>query len=617
MNETPEPRPGAGTRTTTYVPARRTIRLTLPDGWARAILSGVEAALIAWALTTLAALGAYASVASNPWMGKASWDGALALGTDLLGVTLGAPFTIAEVSYTATPTLLTLLLILILRGLLVPSARFPAASHWFAVPGFAITALLIVGAGSYTRWWEALPGALLIPLLAAAWAFHAGADHPLQRWGVPEWAREGLRQGFRLTAILALLSLLALGTALGTHLDAIRGIHGLLLADSPLADVLIGLAQAAFAPTLAAWALAWLAGPGILIGVDALHSPASAPTAPIPAFPVLGALPTSTPGYWTVLIPILVGALAGAFFGIRRRREELAEQARVALVAIAFLGLLLAPWLASSVLHLGVERMAHLGPRPGTALAAILAEVGGAFLAAQLASHPRSREWARGQWRLSLLAPGQDPRELRTTNEEQTKAPAGDRAAVEDGAPDAGQAEDESRTVSEPASDPLPARFDEPAGESDAAGEDAADAESGVEVHGASTPAAADGHGPTGGPVPESAPEHGATADNERETDTGAGRETDTGVEHDATTATDEHAGTAAGTMAEEPAGTDRAPKPPTPVRADYWLTGTARPAIKSPGEQAADSDGLPPAKDPTTRIIDMPSTPTDSPGAP
>lgn len=406
MNDTPMPRPAAPTRTTTYVPARRIIRLALPDGWARALLAGVEAALLAWALTTLTALSTYASVAANPWMTKTRWEDALLLGTDILGLVLGAPLRIGELAYHATPTLIALILIVIVRALLIPSRHFPASSHWFAVPGFVITVLLIVAGSSYVRWWEAIPGALLIALLAAAWAWHHSASHPLTAWGVAEWIREGLRQGMWLFGTVALFAVLGLGVAIGMNIDHVRDIHALLLADSTLAHTLIVLAQLAYVPSAAAWVLSWWAGPGILVGVDTLHSPVSAPTAAIPAVPVLGALARSTPGYWTIFLPILLGAALGLYFGIRRRRATLGDQARVGAVALGIFGLTVALWLTSSVLHLGAERMAYLGPRPGSVLVAVLAEVGGAFFLAAFASHPRSREWAREQWRISLLPPG-------------------------------------------------------------------------------------------------------------------------------------------------------------------------------------------------------------------
>ncbi len=413
MNETPAPQPRPATRTTTYVAPRRTIRLSLPDGWARAALSGIETVFMGWALVTLASVLSYASVSSNPWMGKATWEGAFALGADLLGVVLGAPAHVGEVSYWAPPTLLGLLLVLVLRLFLRPGKKFPATAQWFAVPAFAFVALLIVGGGShYVKWWEAVPGALLVPALASGWAYYDGADDPLRRWGVPAFVREGLRQGVLLVGAVLALGTLGAAAALASHVQQIAGIHALLLTTSRLGDVLVGIGQALYAPTLIAWALAWLAGPGVLLGVDAPHSPVSAPTLPIPGIPVLGAFPTATPGYWTILLPIALGAGLGALLGRRRRRLELGEQASVAGIAVVLFAIVWALWLFSSALHLGSARMALVGPEVVPALLALVAEVGAGFVLASIAVHPRAIAWMRRQWEVSRLGPGQTAEDL-------------------------------------------------------------------------------------------------------------------------------------------------------------------------------------------------------------
>lgn len=408
MNETPAPRPAARTRTTTYVAPRRTIRLALPDGWARSALSGIETILMAWAFTTIASIAAYATVASNPWMGKTSWEQALAAGTDILAVVLGAPVRVGGVAYRATPTLVGVGLVLVLRLLLRPGKRFPAVSQWFAVPAFALVALLIVSGDAHaSRWWESLPGALLIPGIAAGWAYVDGAEHPLARWGVPETIRQGIRQGILLVGGVVAFSLLALCAAMAAHTKEIGGIHALLLTNSSASDVLVALGQIAYAPVWCAWTLAWLLGPGVRFGVDALHSPVSAPTLPIPGIPVLGAVPAAMPGYWTILLPIGLGALVGWRLGSTRLRETAREQALIAAVGALVLLIAGAAWFASSVLVLGNARLAHMGPDLLPALAALFFEVGGAFVVASVAVHPETIAWAREQWRLSRLGPGE------------------------------------------------------------------------------------------------------------------------------------------------------------------------------------------------------------------
>jgi hypothetical protein len=76
---------------------------------------------------------------------------------------------------------------------------------------------------------------------------------------------------------------------------------------------IITLGQLAYLPTLVIWALAWIAGPGFAFGTATAVSPVGTEIGPVPAIPVLGALPElqSTWLLLVVLIPVAAGALAG------------------------------------------------------------------------------------------------------------------------------------------------------------------------------------------------------------------------------------------------------------------------------------------------------------------
>lgn len=419
MNETSRPRPHQTKRTTTYVPSRRTIRIEVPDGWARAVLSGAETVFIGWAIVTLASMTAYSTVSDNPWMGSITWENAFAFGTDLWAAALGAPVIVDSVAYTATPTLLGALLIAILRLLLRSGRAFPAAAHWFAVPTFAATSFIIVGAGAnHAHWWQAWPGALLIPLIAVGWAVVQHCDDKESRLVLHDWICDGLTQGLRLTGAVVAMGFIALCAALVVHRDAIASIHALLLPASKLQDGLIIAAQVFYLPTLIAWALAWLGGPGVWIGVDAPHSPTVASTAPIPGFPVLGALPVSAPGMWVILLPIAVGVGVGVFFGTRSVCRTIGEQTRRTAVSVGVLAIVVVVWMASAVMHLGSARMALLGPHPATAAFALVAEVSGGMLAGALLTHPDAVAWLKSQWTQSLQPVGEDAQRVVSLQEE-------------------------------------------------------------------------------------------------------------------------------------------------------------------------------------------------------
>ena len=387
----------AAERTTvTTVSARPTIRVALPQGWARAVLSGIEAALLGWALVVVPTLIAYAAVASNQWLVSTTWEDAFHFASDLWGASLGARVVSGDVSYRAVPLLFVLLLIGLTKLLLLQGRRFPAAAQWMAVPGFAVTALLLAGGiGTHVRVLGAFPLAIAIPLIAAAWEV-ASAPHSLElRLEMPQWLSSGVRLGWRASWVLAAYGGLFLLISVTQSWSRIRGIHELLLPTSTIDSTMITLAQVLFIPNAIVWALSWLAGPGFFMGSDALHSPASAPTMPIPAIPLFGATPVSAPGTWVILALVLFGVGVGVFVRLRRGSESLLDdlyQGGIAAVVIAAVYLVTS--LGSAVV-LGNGRLAFLGPRMSLSALCLFAEVTLGILLTVAVSHPVSVAWAR------------------------------------------------------------------------------------------------------------------------------------------------------------------------------------------------------------------------------
>ena len=379
----------AAERTTvTTVSARPTIRVALPQGWARAVLSGIEAALLGWALVVIPTLIAYAAVASNQWLVSTTWEDAFHFASDLWGAALGAQVVSGEVSYRAVPLLFVLVLIGLTKLLLLQGRRFPAAAQWMAVPGFAVTALLLAGGiGTHVRVLGAFPLAIAIPLIAAAWEV-ALAPHSLElRLEMPQWLSSGVRIGWRASWFLA-----AYG---GLFLLISVIVSELLLPTSTVDSTMITLAQVLFIPNAIVWALSWLAGPGFFMGSDALHSPASAPTMPIPAIPLFGATPVSAPGTWVILALVLFGVGVGVFVRLRRGSESLLDdlyQGGIAAVVVAVVYLVTS--LGSAVV-LGNGRLAFLGPRMSLSALCLFAEVALGILLTVALSHPVSVAWAR------------------------------------------------------------------------------------------------------------------------------------------------------------------------------------------------------------------------------
>ena len=382
--------------TVTTVSARPTIRVALPQGWARSMLSGIEAALLGWALVVVPTLIAYAAVSSNQWMVSTTWEDAFHFASDLWGASLGARVVSGDVSYRAVPLLFVLLLIGLTKLLLLQGRRFSPASQWMAIPGFTVTALLLAGGiGTNVSVWGALPLAIMIPLIAAAWEVALAQTSLELRFELPRWVSVGVRTGWRASWALAVYGGLFLLLSVIVSWAQIRGIHELLLPTSMVDSIMIVLAQLLFIPNAIVWALSWLSGPGFYLGSDALHSPASAPTMPIPAIPLFGATPVSAPGTWVILALVLFGVGVGVYLRLRKGSESLLDdlyQGGIAAVVIAAVYLVTS--LGSAVV-LGNGRLAFLGPRMSLSALCLFAEVALGILLTVAVSHPVSVAWAR------------------------------------------------------------------------------------------------------------------------------------------------------------------------------------------------------------------------------
>lgn len=409
--------------TVTTVSARPTIRVALPQGWARSMLSGIEAALLGWALVVVPTLIAYAAVSSNQWMVSTTWEDAFHFASDLWGAALGAQVVSGDVSYRAVPLLFVLLLIGLTKLLLLQGRRFSPASQWMAIPGFTVTALLLAGGiGTHVSVWGALPLAILIPLIAAAWEVALAPTSLELRFELPRWVSVGVRTGWRASWALAVYGGLFLLLSVIVSWSQIRGIHELLLPTSMVDSIMIILAQLLFIPNAIVWVLSWLSGPGFYLGSDALHSPTSAPVGPIPAIPLFGATPASAPGNWVVLALVLFGVALGVYLRLRKGSESLLDdlyQGGIAAVVIAAVYLVTS--LGSAVV-LGNGRLAFLGPRMSLSALCLFAEVALGILLTVAVSHPVSVAWAR-----ELVGPGK----ARVHERHHHEAPAGGVAPAE------------------------------------------------------------------------------------------------------------------------------------------------------------------------------------------
>ncbi|WP_018133919.1 DUF6350 family protein [Acaricomes phytoseiuli] len=229
-----------------------------------------------------------------------------------------------------------------------------------------------------------------IPLIG-----QSGVDR-ISGWGqVSRWTGSYLwsvaRAGF--LAVIAFLGLatLLLAVNLALHWAEIVAVYQGVRA-GPVGGAVLTLAQIAFLPNLAVWTMAWSAGPGFALGVGSSVSPLATEVAPVPAIPVLAALPVGQLdwGVLALLLPVLAGLLAGWWF-LREGENHLADWFALkveppwlaTIFSTVSLGALigLAAGVLSSILawlsqgSLGFGRLTDIGPNPFLVAAWVAVEV--------------------------------------------------------------------------------------------------------------------------------------------------------------------------------------------------------------------------------------------------
>ena len=451
--------------------------MAVPQGWARGVLAGVEAAFAGWGLITVFTMIAYLTLRSNSWMNDTTPRDALGLGGDLWAAVIGGTSVVGDVHYRAIPTLMGALLIVLVRILLRTTAGYPRSAALFAVPGFLLTSWLLAGAsGIHSHWWTGTIGGVLIPLIGSVWFVASGYSRDHEAPSMQHWISGGLKLGGLSVVVLAAASFVASVIALVAGWSRMAGIQELLGASSAADTSFIVGGQALFAPTIMAWVASWWSGAGFLTATDSLHSPTVAGSGPIPPIPLLGAVPQTAPGMWVILAPIALGIGLGVVAARSFRREHLLHQTAQGVLASLITASVTALWMWSATMSMGSVRLASMGPRVGWATLALVLEIALPALVIALATHPTTRallgEGAgrvrnegealrrRAAERASRVgavasttdeawAEASDPAEAGDTEASADEAGAEDREAVADG----GEADEMPEETSETAAD--------------------------------------------------------------------------------------------------------------------------------------------------------------------
>lgn len=264
---------------------------------------------------------------------------------------------------------------------------------------YALLALLVAiastGEDVYVSPVQSFVGAFLVALAGAA----VGALRPARLWRAAWHAlsRRTRRLATACTAATALLvgagALLVAGS-LVLHLDRATD-----LASSADAGALGGagllVAMLTLVPNAAVWGACWLAGPGFAVGVGTAVGPFGHELGPVPAVPLLAALPAGGVPEWVAVLVLAVPVGAG-WVGGRAVASDLAADGlsglRTVLEAVAVgpaCGVVLGALAWSSGGAVGGERLVQVGPAPVAVALAVGAAVGAGAVAGALVRRAR------------------------------------------------------------------------------------------------------------------------------------------------------------------------------------------------------------------------------------
>ena len=202
-----------------------------------------------------------------------------------------------------------------------------------------------------------------------------------------------LRGGSAAAAGIILLASLALAAAFAFSYAKIITLYESLHTEV-LGGISITLAQIAFLPNAVVWTASWFIGPGFALGTGSSVSPLGTQLGPVPAIPMLGALPVGqfAFGFLGLLVPVVVGFLVGALLGPALKHEAagglvVATGVGTGIVGGVVLGLL--AWFSGGAA--GPGRLATVGPNPWAVGLACALELGIAATIGLLSSRERTK----------------------------------------------------------------------------------------------------------------------------------------------------------------------------------------------------------------------------------
>jgi hypothetical protein len=265
-----------------------------------------------------------------------------------------------------------------------------------------LTAVLATDVAAEPNLGLAFCGGFAVALLGGGWGIASGSGHGARWWRLlPERLRAVLLGAVAGVLLLVASSAVLLAVALLLDLGSAATVLSRLHVDAA-GGLLYAVVVAAVTPNAVLLTGAYALGPGFVVGTGSLVSTTSVVLGPVPAFPLLAALPPSGPApWWAVLLtalPVLCAAVA-AFLTVRRYPHPAYGSGAVrGLCAGLGGGLLLAALVGLAGGAVGPGRMRDLGALwPDTLVAALLTMAVGGLLGGLVGTWWVRRRWCRPQ----------------------------------------------------------------------------------------------------------------------------------------------------------------------------------------------------------------------------
>lgn len=223
---------------------------------------------------------------------------------------------------------------------------------------------LVAAPSSAAAPWSVFVGSLGLSLVAGGAGVLVGAGLGASRTWIAPSIVAVIRGGVAGFAVLLAGGALMLAGSMIWHSGRIASLYGS-LHPGLFGGLVLLVLGALYLPTAVVWASAYAVGPGFAVGVGTAVAPAGVALGPVPAFPLLGALPGSGPApavsLWALLTPVVAGFVVGALVA-RRPTGSGGRMAGLAGLAGVVAGVLLGfvSWLAAG--SVGAVRLTDLGP---------------------------------------------------------------------------------------------------------------------------------------------------------------------------------------------------------------------------------------------------------------